>query len=436
MIAELKPYPEYKESYIPWSPELPATWGTERAKRLFTKMQREVRPEDEVVTCFRDGMVTLRKNRRLRGFTEATAFSGYQGIRKGDLVIHGMDAFAGAIGVSDSDGKGTPVYNVCKPGPGVVAGYYAHTLREMSRSQWILALAKGIRERSTDFRYEMFGNQIVPLPPPAEQAAIVRFLDHWNRHLEKVIRTKRKQFTLISEMLMSVTQEAMATSKKKVRIWSGVEIMSRPVDRSSRPAFVRVGLYNRGRGIFQKPASPGDELGDSDFYWIEEGDLVISGQFAWEGSVALVRSSESGCIASHRYPVMRGRADVVSSAALLAILRSSYGAMILNENSRGAAGRNRPLNFRSLLKEQIPIPTMVDQKRIADLLEQEHGVSQSLMRLTRFINEYRTRLTADVVTGKLDVRAAAAQLPEEAEDEPMADSEIPEEDSELEEVEP
>ena len=50
------------------------------------------------VTCFRDGMVTLRKNRRLRGFTEAIYEFGYQGIRKGDLVIHAMDAFAGAVG--------------------------------------------------------------------------------------------------------------------------------------------------------------------------------------------------------------------------------------------------------------------------------------------------------------------------------------------------
>ena len=60
--------------------------------------------------------VLLRKNRRVRGCTESLKEIGYQGIRWGDLVIHGMDAFAGAIGVADSDGKGTPVYSVCKPG--------------------------------------------------------------------------------------------------------------------------------------------------------------------------------------------------------------------------------------------------------------------------------------------------------------------------------
>ncbi len=216
MIEGLKPYAEYKESEIPWAPAIPSSWQTERAKRLFTKMQRPVRPDDDVVTCFRDGRVTLRRNRRLRGFTEATVFSGYQGIRKGDLVIHGMDAFAGAIGVSDSDGKGTPVYNVCEPGPGVIASYYAHTVREMSRSQWILALAKGIRERSTDFRYEMFGNQIVPLPPPDEQAAIVRFLDHANRKIDGFIRAKRKLIGLLNEQKQAIIHRAV-TGKDEIR---------------------------------------------------------------------------------------------------------------------------------------------------------------------------------------------------------------------------
>ena len=209
MIADLKPYAEYTESGLPWLGDIPQHWASERAKWLFTKMDRPVREDDEVVTCFRDGMVTLRKNRRLRGFTEATVYSGYQGICKGDLVIHGMDAFAGAIGVSDSDGKGTPVYNVCQPRPGVNASYYAHLVRQMSQSQWILALAKGIRERSTDFRFEMFGNQRVPLPPPDEQAAIVRFLDWANGRLERAIRAKRKVITLLNEQKQAIIHRAV-----------------------------------------------------------------------------------------------------------------------------------------------------------------------------------------------------------------------------------
>lgn len=209
MIEGLQPYAEYKESSIPWSPRIPAGWGTERAKWLFTKMDRPVRPEDEVVTCFRNGRVTLRKNRRLRGFTEAIVEAGYQGIRKGDLVIHAMDAFAGAVGVSDSDGKGTPVYSVCQPRRSANPYYYANTVREMSRAQWILAIAKGIRERSTDFRFETFGNQRVPLPPPDEQAAIVRFLEHANRKIDGFIRAKRKLIGLLNEQKQAIIHRAV-----------------------------------------------------------------------------------------------------------------------------------------------------------------------------------------------------------------------------------
>jgi type I restriction enzyme S subunit len=108
MSVTLKAYPEYKDSGQPWLGEIPKPWATERAKWLFQKMDRPVHPDDDVVTCFRDGIVTLRKNRRVRGFTESLKEIGYQGVRKGDLVIHAMDAFAGAIGVSDSDGKCTP----------------------------------------------------------------------------------------------------------------------------------------------------------------------------------------------------------------------------------------------------------------------------------------------------------------------------------------
>ena len=70
MIADLKPYAAYKDSGLPWLGQVPEHWGTERGKWLFTKMSRAVRDEDDVVTCFRDGTVTLRKNRRLRGLTK------------------------------------------------------------------------------------------------------------------------------------------------------------------------------------------------------------------------------------------------------------------------------------------------------------------------------------------------------------------------------
>ncbi|MYB69487.1 MAG: hypothetical protein F4X75_13420 [Gemmatimonadetes bacterium] len=69
--SALKPYFEMKDSGVEWLGNAPAHWDIERAKWLFQRMERLVREEDEVVTCFRDGVVTLRKNRRELGFTES-----------------------------------------------------------------------------------------------------------------------------------------------------------------------------------------------------------------------------------------------------------------------------------------------------------------------------------------------------------------------------
>lgn len=101
----LNPDAEMKDSGIQWIGMMPAHWDCIRGKYILKYIQKPVR-DDGVITCFRDGEVTLRSNRREDGFTMADKEIGYQGIDVGDLVVHGMDGFAGAIGISDSRGKG------------------------------------------------------------------------------------------------------------------------------------------------------------------------------------------------------------------------------------------------------------------------------------------------------------------------------------------
>ena len=183
----LNPNVPMKDSGIPWIGQIPAHWETKRAKYMFKKEKREVRPEDKVITCFRDGQVTLRENRRTTGFTESITEIGYQGIRKGDLVIHQMDAFAGSIGVSDSDGKGTSVYHCCTPKGAYLPEYYALTLREMARAGFIQSLYRGIRERSSDFNFQTFGKQYLPVPPENEQLEIVNYIHNRTAKIDKMI---------------------------------------------------------------------------------------------------------------------------------------------------------------------------------------------------------------------------------------------------------
>ena len=186
-------YSEYKASSIQWLKELPSHWGEKRAKYLFQKENRPIRETDEVITCFRDGTVTLRRNRRISGFTESFKEIGYQGIRKGDLVIHQMDAFAGATGVSDSDGKATPVYSVCTPKSNDIQTiYYGKIVRLMGLNGYIQSLYRGIRERSSDFRFETFAKQTLPIPPLAEQEKIVKFLESKTSNIDAYVAERER----------------------------------------------------------------------------------------------------------------------------------------------------------------------------------------------------------------------------------------------------
>ncbi len=205
-------YQSYKDSWIDWIGTIPDHWKVERAKWLFYKKNRPITPEDDVVTAFRDGVVTLRSNRRTEGFTNAIQEHGYQGIRRGDLVIHAMDAFAGAIGVSDSDGKATPVYAVCVNRGEYYTNnyYYAYLLRYMSKTGFVEALATGIRERSTDFRYNDFAKLNLPIPPREEQDRIANFLDQKITKIDEAITKEQRLIELLKEHKAILINQAVA----------------------------------------------------------------------------------------------------------------------------------------------------------------------------------------------------------------------------------
>ena len=135
-----------KDSGVAWVGLMPDDWRVQRGKFILKLLNRPVKDTDDVITCFRDGEVTLRKNRRTDGFTVSVKEIGYQGIEPGDLVIHGMDGFAGSIGVSDSRGKSSPVLVVCDTKEN--KRYIMYYLRSMAYNDVFTALATGIRVRS------------------------------------------------------------------------------------------------------------------------------------------------------------------------------------------------------------------------------------------------------------------------------------------------
>ena len=152
---------------------------TRPLKRLLVKLRRPVLEGSGVVTAFRDGEVTLRSNRREEGFTFSETETGYQGVAVGDLVFHGLDGFAGAVGISDSNGQSTPVYHVCRLRDDEDnLRFVAYLLRYLGHSGFLATQAPSVRQRAVDFRnWRTFGQIPLSLPDPEEQERIVTELD-------------------------------------------------------------------------------------------------------------------------------------------------------------------------------------------------------------------------------------------------------------------
>ena len=209
----LNPDAEMKNSGIQWIGMMPSHWDCIRGKYILKYIQKPVREDDGVITCFRDGEVTLRSNRREDGFTVADKEIGYQGIDVGDLVVHGMDGFAGAIGISDSRGKASPVLNVLDTKQN--KRYIMYFLRSMAYSDVFLALATGIRVRSCDLRWNKLAELFYPVPPIEEQDAIVQHIDDVLYKANEVIAQKKDQLSVLEAYKKSLIFEYV-TGKKEV----------------------------------------------------------------------------------------------------------------------------------------------------------------------------------------------------------------------------
>lgn len=201
-----------RDSGVQWIGEMPMHWEIIRGKYILKYMQKPVREDDGVITCFRDGEVTLRSNRREDGFTMSDKEIGYQGIDVDDLVVHGMDGFAGSIGISDSRGKASPVLNVLDTEQN--KRYIMYYLRSMAYSDVFLALATGIRVRSCDLRWNKLAELSYPVPPLEEQQAIVDHIDSVIEKTDAVIADKKAQLETLDEYKKSLIFEYV-TGKKE-----------------------------------------------------------------------------------------------------------------------------------------------------------------------------------------------------------------------------
>jgi type I restriction enzyme S subunit len=473
MIAGIKPYGKYKHSQQAWLGDVPAHWSLLPNRALFDEVKDRDHPEEEMlsVTITR-GIVrqkALLENSSKKDSSN-TNKSAYKLVQQGDIAYNKMRAWQGALGASSLRGIISPAYVVMRPRKEANARFFHYLYRTALFAKEAERWSYGITSDMWSLRPEHFKVIGSALPPPDEQAAIVRFLDHANRKIDGFIRAKRKLIGLLNEQKQAIIHRAVtrgldpnAKLKPSGIPWLGeipehwelrrLRTLTRRIEQGVSPqatgflaegdtwGVLKSGCINHGvfRQTEHKQLSKDFAIDPS--IVVKVGDVLISracGSPKLVGSVGKVKALDYQLILSDKtFRAVFG--PFVDTDFMVYAMNGVYYRQQVEQAISGADGMANNLPLSELKSFVFAIPPLAEATEIASKLDAELArFTTAIVRTEREIalmQEYRTRLTADIVTGKLDVREAAAKLPAEVEEEATTDLEIPEEETELEGVE-
>jgi len=414
-----------KPSGIEWIGDIPDDWEVRRGKYTLDLLMRPIRDNDEIITCFRDGQVTRRSNRREDGFTFADKEIGYQGILKGDLVIHGMDGFAGAIGISDSDGKGSPVLNVCRPKNGSDTRYINYYLRTLALQNVFIALSTGIRERSCDLRWKKIAELLFTIPPLKTQQRIADYLDEKCVEIDATIAKQKENIEKLKAYKQSLISETVTKGLDKSAPLkpSGIDYLG---DIPAHWEVIKTKfLFNVYGGSTPKVNVPeywGDkitwitpgELGDdikivlnSKRMLSEKGLNSCGATLVSKGSIIISNRAPIGqvCLAGSELCTNQGCKSLVAKIKL-SCLFFYYFFKVQSEvlNMLGNGTTFMELSTSDLLNFKIPCPTIKEQQKIADYLDSKCSQIDKYItekqNIIQKLDAYKKSLIFECITGK------------------------------------
>lgn len=444
MIEDLKPYPETRDSGLAWLGEIPAHWQIKRNGSLFQQRNAVGEPDWPILE------VSLRTGVRIREFGSSkrkqvmSDKAKYKCAAKGDYVYNMMRMWQGAAGIAPVDGLVSPAYVVAKPLPQVNPTYFASLFRTDDYLAVIDAFSRGIVKDRNRLYWDQFKQIPTPCPSPEEQAAIARFLAWATNRLDRAIRAKRKIIALLNEQKQAIIHRAVTRGldpsvplKDSGVPWLG-EIPEHweVITAGAVSDLIQTGPF--GSQLHQSDYISGgmpvinpshmidgrithdpriciaaDKASSLSRHKIKPGDVLIARRGDL-GRCAIASSSEDGWLCGTGSVLIRCKTRLISSEFFQIVFSSSGMARELQLSSIGSTMAN--LNEGAVARQRIPLPTIAEQSTIADwIADKTRVVRGSVSRIAKeidLLHEYRTRLIADVVTGKLDVREVAAGLPE------------------------
>ena len=419
------PDAEYKESGLPWLDAIPNHWQTTRNGNLFQQRNDTRHPDLPVLE------VSLRTGVRVREFgpskrKQVMGDAGkYKRAAAGDIAYNMMRMWQGAVGVAPVDGLVSPAYVVARPFPGTQPHYYASLFKNGLYMCEIDAASRGIVKDRNRLYWDQFKQMRSLAPPPDEQAAIVRFLDHANRKIDGFVRAKRKLIGLLNEQKQAIIHRAVTRGlNPDVQLkpsgiprlgdipkhWELSRVKNEfkclnprriPLSSTQRGAMTeRLYDYYGASGVIDKV---------EDFIFDDELLLI-----AEDGANLVLRNLPLAIIA-------RGKFWVNNHAHILKPKRGNLeylaGFMETLNYQPWISGAAQPkLTKDRIMGIALAVAPVTEQAAIVEYFTDKTAPLRSAIARTEreiaLTQEFRTRLTADVVTGKLDVRETAAKLPD------------------------
>jgi type I restriction enzyme, S subunit len=455
-VSPLKSYPAYKDSGLPWMGEVPEHWHAASVKRHYAiqlgKMLQN-KPEGSA-----DVEVPYLKAQHVQWFSVRTAATPKMWANPRDILQYGVVRGDLLVCEGGEGGRSGIVRDVA---PGHIIQNALHRVRPLGQSlneflQYVMSVVaalgwfEAINSKATiaHFTREKFGALGMPVPPLPEQAAIVRYLDHVDRRIRRYIRAKQKLIKLLEEQKQAIIRRAVTRGlDPSVRLKpSGVEWLrdvpehwdvaalrhrysqclgkmldSKRITGSHLLPYLRNTDVQWDRINIENLPAMDISPAEYDRYTVQEGDLLVCeggevGRCAiWSGELAVCGFQK----ALHRLRPRTASQDV--PRFMYYALRAAAKADAFNDGHQSTIAH---LTGDKLRAHRFPFPPVTEQQFLVGFLdaalnEVDQAVAAALREIS-LLREYRTRLIADVVTGKADVREAAAKLADEVrEPEPL-----------------
>lgn len=426
------PYPDYKDSGLPWLGRIPVHWEVRRNGALFAQRVETSFPELPVLEVSLHTGVRVRELENSARKQVMSDFAKYKRAAVGDIAYNMMRMWQGTVGVAPCDGLISPAYVVARPFPHADSRYYAYLYRTSEYMAEFNKYSHGIVSDRNRLYWDEFKQMPAPVPPRSEQQAIADFLDAHARLVRRFIRNKRQLIAFLEDQRQALIQRAVTRGlDPMVRLkpsgieWLGdvpshwevrrLKILVRNVNEqtdSKLPDEAYLALEHvqswTGRVILPK-----GEVGfDSQVKRFQPNDILFGKLRPY---LAKVTRPQMRGVCVSEFLVLRVADKSILPEYLEEKLRSKQLIDLTNSSTFGAKMPRTEWAFIGNLRIAYP-QSHEEQRTILDQIHEETATHRTAMaraqREIDLIREYRTRLVADVVTGHVDVRGLAAELPD------------------------